>query len=389
MELENAVGLVCHWLEEKNCILFLGAGFSAGKPGSKEGVLSTQELKKALGTDPTEDLSLFLQHKFGAGGLHLELEKYFNCNKSERRPKKEHRIVARLPFHIIITTNCDNLQEEAYDEVWRNYSRVVLDEDLPKVGVCDATLVKPHGCVLEQRDDVYVFSSAQYSHFETNRPYLKSWLSTVLATYHVVYVGYGLNDENLLRALSEGLTSSGLFRGTSTKPMSIAVMGDSPEAGFHRFGSLCNIQQVQATAETFMSYLEEKFNQYSERHRKDPVTLLRKILEVAPSRFIRNCQMASLGGTFPLDLLKWEIREENTARTPGEKEKAREAQKCFQEIFSQRLIEPVMKFGEQWFRFQPDVADFFLSNINPRDEPSNLGDIPQNYWNWVYSKMAR
>ena len=101
-------------------------------------------------------------------------------------------------------------------------------------GSSDVTLVKPHGCILEaERDEaILVFTTSQYDNFSTGRPNLERWLTAILATHHVLYLGYGLNDGNVLHAILKGRGEGSLRRTSKARPPgSLAVLGmdDRPD----------------------------------------------------------------------------------------------------------------------------------------------------------------
>lgn len=178
-ELSQAVEDVCEWLGERSggCVLFLGAAFSARDKSDPDagGVLSADELRRIF--NPVEnDLAETLEReKRPEGSLARFLEEHFWSRDSTRfTPKRVHHLVARLPFRTVITTNCDDLMEEAYKSIWKDVAGVVFDKDLSKLGTTDIDLIKPHGCVIaaqkvdldaRSRDDIFVFKRSQYDNF--------------------------------------------------------------------------------------------------------------------------------------------------------------------------------------------------------------------------------
>lgn len=361
--LDNAIDDVCRWLiDGKGCVLFLGAAFSA-RDSDGTGVPSTADLLRVLGRDPGEDLSEALENKYGPGtrgGLTYFFETQLGSKSNTQPiPKRGHYLAAQLPFRTVITTNCDGLMEQAYESMWKDVARVVLDEDLQKVATRDVTIVKPHGCVVEAReDDFFVFTKSQYKGFSSGRPLLVKWLTAILATHHVLYLGYGIKDKNFLKVIEAGLGGDPLRRRNERLPPgSYAVLGEQDRPDFVLFANLTGINLIQASAEEFMARLVAEYLWRLRARSRDCEGLLREAMNDSP-RFVQNCRLASLVGSIPIDLLQWELK------SVKEEEKA---QDYFWRFYQEGLLVPEMAADGQWYRLHKDVIRMCLRSISKVD----------------------
>ncbi len=356
MTLEAGVETVCGWLNEDGCILFLGAAFSARSDGDGTGigVPSTNDLLKILNSD-SETLSDALEEKFGqnaSGGLGRFIVEQFGSAK----PRNGHHVAARLPFRTVITTNCDELMEHAYQNIWKDAVKVVIDEDMQRLGSADVSVVKPHGCVREVLTDrryeaFLVFTRSQYETFAQGRPHLARWLTAILATHHFLYLGYGLNDEHFLKFLSEAMAGNPFRRisGPNEKsklPMSLAVLGDRPRPEFYRFQHMTNVHLVESAADTFIEKVYEQYSKQSKTAAINRANKIREAFQEAPPEFMWNCCLASLRGAFPLELIQWNLHGEQIAK----------AQEWFSRFYQVGLVEPVMRMGGQWYHLHRDLT---------------------------------
>ncbi|HYH03469.1 MAG TPA: SIR2 family protein [Bacillota bacterium] len=102
---------------------------------------------------------------------------------------------ARLPFHLVATTNFDFLLEQAYKNSERQVYPLVEEEQLPLYPIEIETgvyLLKVHG------DFAYpnriVVSETDYDAFVTSYPLYATYLASLFADRTVFFIGYSLND---------------------------------------------------------------------------------------------------------------------------------------------------------------------------------------------------
>jgi hypothetical protein len=344
---EKAVELVCQWLKDDGCVPFLGAAFSARKAGDPDGdgVPSTNEMLKALNSAESSLARALDQFGDPPNGM---LAAFLTEQFKDAKPKRCHHLAARLPFRTVITTNCDDLMERAYTNIWKDEVSVVLDEDLCRVGSSDVTVAKPHGCIREavKNEAALVFTSSQYATFKYHRPMLTRWLAAILATHHVIYLGYGLEDPDVLKAILHGLDVGNSLR-RAPKPLSLAVLGPGERTNFASFERYFGCEEPEKKAD-----------------RRDRSDLIQEVLQTAPKQFMRNCCLAALRDTFPVSLIQWHLRPDEVP----------EAKKYFAKFFAAGLVEPVMKMGDQWYRLCTELKTKCEQRLSPNALTSIIDD---------------
>ena len=93
----------------------------------------------------------------------------------------------------VITTNWDTFLE---DDIFKKYDVKIGQDDLlisELVGLEE--IYKIHGCITEPES--LVLDSEDYNDFNSKNAYLSSKLLTLFIEHPIVFLGYGLNDENI------------------------------------------------------------------------------------------------------------------------------------------------------------------------------------------------
>jgi len=109
-------------------------------------------------------------------------------------PLETHRLVAGLPVLRIITTNWDNLQEEALHMQSKPLVKVVEDHELAFFDSGKVLLVKLHGSV-ERPNSIVVTGDDYYDVFD-RLPESSNLLRTLLATQTLLFLGFALADQD-------------------------------------------------------------------------------------------------------------------------------------------------------------------------------------------------
>jgi O-acetyl-ADP-ribose deacetylase (regulator of RNase III) len=182
-------------------VLFVGAGLSRGAglldwegligrlskdlglpSGAKTDYLDlAQWYREVLGTDRLAGL---LRETFGGPAL----------------PTLAHYLLLSLPVRHVITTNYDNLLEEALAAVNRPPVKVVRQEEVSRTGRGGVSVVKLHGDV--ERAEEIVLSRDDYDEFFQRRPAMALLLEGLLLNQTFFFVGYGLRDPNFRQIYS-------------------------------------------------------------------------------------------------------------------------------------------------------------------------------------------
>jgi len=187
-------------------VLWVGAGASAAA-----GYPSTADLVRAMveeAADPLDTNASFFEvadafvETMGAGPLSNLMERSFS---QHRRPTSLHLRLSELAadgmFHTIITTNYDDLLENALRSKGVHYVLQVIDQNqhvsLPPGSL---RLVKIHG----SRESWLktVLSGRSYDHFRVQHRFLQEQLNVILAQQAVLFVGCSMKDPTILDWLS-------------------------------------------------------------------------------------------------------------------------------------------------------------------------------------------
>ena len=227
LNIPSSAKLIEH-IESGKCILFLGAGIHSLPPINSEykydsdiSPLSARELSKILAEDSDfkdefalEDetnlqrVSWYYEFKYGRKDLVDTLQKYIVHKK---KPSPALEMLAQLPFRIIITTNYDQLFENALIKAGKE-PQILIYNPTDKIPTTDVYSEEPsasnplvfkiHGD-LKKRDSI-VITDEDYVVFvqrmstgehifhpipETIRYLLKRWPT--------LFIGFSLRDYNL------------------------------------------------------------------------------------------------------------------------------------------------------------------------------------------------
>lgn len=203
------------------CILFVGAGMSAqvtrsdGSPLPSWSELLLEFLDWAIARqvrfwgDPEDIRAMItkgnlltaaqeLQDRLGPAALGEFLDRVFRDRTV--LPSNAHRLVPRIPFRAVLTTNYDSLIEGAYSiENGGRLPPVWTQEDLlfrpsPLRG-SDFFVFKIHGHL--DRPNSVVLGSRDYQDLLFRTPGYRQFLETLFATHAVLFVGFGGSDPNL------------------------------------------------------------------------------------------------------------------------------------------------------------------------------------------------
>ena len=147
----------------------------------------------------TDDLKIAQIHNDTFGHKH-HIEKVRDVLKDGRVAYNpiHHAILALHPAHII-TTNYDDLIEQAIRSEFRQYDVVSKDSDLPYYRYPNK-LVKMHG---DYAAGNIVLTEEDYYNYASNYPLIRSFITSLFTTNVVLFVGFSFNDINLKIILNE------------------------------------------------------------------------------------------------------------------------------------------------------------------------------------------
>jgi DNA-binding NarL/FixJ family response regulator len=189
-------------VSNREAVLFVGSGMSreGGLPSAKQ---LTETLAKEIRheLEPATNLARMAQYVqnepgFGRGWLvDFLIEKLSSGNVAT-----SHRLVPRFPWAAVYTTNYDTLLEEGYRAEVGTYRKVLYSSALRNIQAGTTPIVKIHGCIEygDGPDVRLIVTEDDYTEFEQHRKGLIAGLKRSLYSgASIVFVGYGLADDNL------------------------------------------------------------------------------------------------------------------------------------------------------------------------------------------------
>lgn len=180
--------------KEGNLVIFVGAGVSnnSGVPVWSE---LTDTFKKELpdfAKKISDDLKLAQIYKTSYPTKFLETVRTV-LKDGEIVPNAIHNSILDLkPCHII-TTNYDDLIEQACKGRFELYQKVSSDEDMISIPNTHI-IVKMHG---EYNKNNIVLAEQDYYDYSRNFPLLRAFVLSLLASKTVLFVGFSFDDINL------------------------------------------------------------------------------------------------------------------------------------------------------------------------------------------------
>ena len=159
---KNLVEQLC----KGNCVLFVGAGISMGRGGLTGGGRLAQELAERCDY-PGDDLSLARVAQYYAVTIGKAELLHCVCQRireARREPMETHKLIAVLPFNIIVSTNYDQLLERALEVAGRPFNVIVTDRQVSSWDEGVVNLLKIHGCVSQWESIIITKSTAFQDH---------------------------------------------------------------------------------------------------------------------------------------------------------------------------------------------------------------------------------
>ncbi len=181
----------------RGAFLWVGAGLSipAGYPSLGQlAARLKQESLEPLGDDLKDFkiIDAFVKAN-GKGFLLQQLTDIFD----HKPPLDYHVDLVRLPWKGILTTNYDELLEDALKRVeGKKYLKVTLDHNLDLTAGPTVPLYKVHGDIADFK--TVVLDSKSYDTFNARYPLLRADFESHLRKHSIVFFGCGMTDPRLL-----------------------------------------------------------------------------------------------------------------------------------------------------------------------------------------------
>ncbi len=227
-------GTLVRYIKEGRCVVFVGAGLSAGAglptwsgllnriietssfPGGDE---EAEELKGLVTKGKLLEVADHLKERLGSS-FHSQLTEQVRGDTGVL--PETFKLLMRIPFAAWVTTNYDKLLERAYSEVQGGFPRVLTHMDTEPLGrlLFDSGkfVLKAHGDI--DRHGTVVLTSRDYAEIIHANPSFNAVFSSLLLTRALLFVGYSLSDPDFRLLMDRQFTA---FKGFV--PDRFALMG--------------------------------------------------------------------------------------------------------------------------------------------------------------------
>jgi len=239
-------------LKKGNVVLFCGAGISVSEGGLPSGGQLARELAEQAGRPEIANAPL----PDVAQAYELEMDRhdlveYIAGRIDDPRyvPLRTHQLIAALPFTKIVTTNWDNLLEKAMDHADKFFVKVVDDLEVAYADEAKVLLIKLHGSI-EQKDSIIITGDDYYDVF-ARLPETATLVRTYFATKTVLFLGFGLADEDFKRLYH------GVVRRIGVHKRRAYAVQLNPDELTVKYWKQKNVQIVAADATVFLEALAD------------------------------------------------------------------------------------------------------------------------------------
>lgn len=221
MALKPPAPLLRH-VKDGRTVLFCGSGLSAWAKLPTWKTLLTDMVKEASAESADESENAELKGLIESGKL-LEVadhcrevlgpQRYHEILTARLRGVDEtipepHRIIAKLPFSGIVTTNYDKLLERAYASSggWpKTPTHMDIDSLGPLLFNQSFFILKAHGDIDNSKS--MVLTTRDYQNLIHSNPAFNAIFSAILMTRAILFVGYSLSDPDFRLLMDRQLTA--------------------------------------------------------------------------------------------------------------------------------------------------------------------------------------
>ncbi|GAA8299329.1 hypothetical protein HpDR21_12500 [Helicobacter pylori] len=179
--------------------IFAGAGISAESKLPKWGDL-INELQKCLygDTKKNEDYLVLAEKFYNQFGESFYYQTLKSLIPDSAKKNDLHLEIVKLNIKNLITTNWDNLFEQAINEEGRFFNIIKSDKDIGS-STGFAKFIKMHGSLDENN---IVFKEQDYLEYSKHFPLIENYIKGVFSTDTVILLGYSLSDQNVKQVIS-------------------------------------------------------------------------------------------------------------------------------------------------------------------------------------------
>ncbi|WP_026888852.1 SIR2 family protein [Clostridium beijerinckii] len=182
--------------ENNKLVLFVGSGVSANS-GYPSWISLVEEFAKGIGIDTknisSEDYLKIPQYYYNSRKEKDYYDVIFNKFNIKVKPNSIHDLVFELnPYHVV-TTNYDELLEDAADSKGMFYDVVSKDKDLPYTPN-GKMIIKMHG---DLKNKNIVLKEDDYLSYFKNYKLIQNYIKSLISTHTILFIGYSINDINV------------------------------------------------------------------------------------------------------------------------------------------------------------------------------------------------
>ena len=181
-------------------VVFVGAGVSMGS-GLPSWNKLVEEIRGRLGVPDSSfgDNTIIPQLYYNSRGKKDYNELIHSLlYKPNALPNDAHECLVKINPRYIITTNYDELIEQAFSNAGIFLDVVEKDSDLPYAHT-EHMLIKMHGGF---KYDNYVLKEDDYLNYSNNFNLISSYIKALFARYTILFVGYSYNDPDTKQLFS-------------------------------------------------------------------------------------------------------------------------------------------------------------------------------------------
>lgn len=248
-------------IREGNVVVFAGAGLSfyAGAPSGKELI---DKLKLTLPQQNKEELkNTNLLHDFTQRFVEIHSKSRNKLNRILQNEigktydnVKFHTILSDIPqINQIITTNYDQLFEQAYDY---DLNIIINRKSITSINPNKKVLYKIHGDI--KHLESIIITSSDYNSFFNNLEDNPIWteVRSIINKYSIFFIGYSFDDSNIRFLYDKLIESLGEFVNES-----FLVAPDLPLFK-QSYLAKKHIAYINSTAENILPFIHEEIHKH-------------------------------------------------------------------------------------------------------------------------------
>lgn len=219
-------------LNKKRCAVFIGAGLSVAvgyptwdqllstliKRADKQGIIDSKKKRELEGMSKTPGKWLMvaqeLADSYGEGRFHADLVSIFKA--VDPAPSEAHKLITEIPFEFVVTTNYDQLIENAYFPKFNQIPTIFTHADVTDFADSlwkgEFFILKAHGDLTKR--STIILTERDYRKVIFASPGYRALLEAIFTMKTILFLGASLGDPELqllLRSLHNAFQGTGVY----------------------------------------------------------------------------------------------------------------------------------------------------------------------------------